>query len=222
MKKYKILAINGSYRQNGIIDQSLSALKTYLEDEFELEVINLRDYEIDFCTNCRSCTQEAGKKPGKCVLNDSMESIINKIEKADGYIFASPTNFFTITALYKRFLERLVVYGYWPWGVAGAEYRKEELTKKAILINSTAMPSLFSKFFTNTIKILSISAKVVGAKVVEKVYIGMIATQKNQQISFRNKKRLRSAVIKLMESLSEEKKPLLIKLKEAILNFKKN
>jgi multimeric flavodoxin WrbA len=44
-----------------------------------------------------------------------MHELIAMIEAADGYILASPTNFSSVSAVFKRFMERLVVYAYWPF-----------------------------------------------------------------------------------------------------------
>ncbi len=50
----KILAINGSYRDDGITDQAVSALAQAVRDKGdEVEVILLREYHIEFCLNCR-------------------------------------------------------------------------------------------------------------------------------------------------------------------------
>ena len=127
----KILAINGSYRDDGITDQAVEEMVQAVESAgAEVEVILLRELPIEFCHNCRDCTQQPGVIPGKCVLHDGMDELINKIEQADGYILASPTNFGSVTALYKRFMERLVVYAYWPWDKNYPQFRKANVQKK--------------------------------------------------------------------------------------------
>ncbi len=105
-----ILAINGSYRDDGVTDMTVAALQQALEDSGEqVEVVLLREYPIEFCLNCRECTQLSGAEPGECVHHDGMQALIKKIESADGYILASPTNFGSVTAIFKRFMERLAV-----------------------------------------------------------------------------------------------------------------
>ena len=101
----KILAINGSYRDDGITDQAVDLMaQTIRSLDAEVEIILLREYPIEFCLNCRECTQQAGESPGKCVQQDGMQELIRKIELADGYILASPTNFGSVTAIFKRFM----------------------------------------------------------------------------------------------------------------------
>ena len=90
----KILAINGSYRDDGMTDQTVKALAQALESAgAEVEIILLREYPIEFCLNCRACTQQPGVAPGECVHHDGMQELIDKIERADCYILAAPTNF---------------------------------------------------------------------------------------------------------------------------------
>ena len=127
----RLLAVNGSYRENGAIDQAVKvAMETVSEAGAAIEIIYLRDFPIEFCHNCRQCTQVPGEAPGSCVLQDRMHELIEKIEAADGYILASPTNFYSVTAVFKRFMERLVVYAYWPWGSHAPKLRKKKKHKK--------------------------------------------------------------------------------------------
>lgn len=194
----KILAINGSYREGGIIDQAVeAAVETAAARGFETEVILLRDLEIGFCTNCRTCTQEPGETPGRCVQDDAMKTLIDKIESCDRFIFASPTNFSTVTALFKRFMERLVVYGYWPWGTPMPKFRKQKLTKKAVLISSSAMPGPMARLLTCSLKLLKICAKTVGAKPSASLFIGMIAAEQHPTLSAKIRKKAASLIDRL-------------------------
>jgi len=180
----KILAINGSYRVGGIIDQAVgAAIGGARAAGAEVECVTLRDYPIEFCLNCRACTQKPSETPGVCVINDGMAALIAKIEAADGYILASPTNYYTVTAVYKRFLERTVVYGYWPWDTGAPVNRKTKLLKKAVLIGSSAMPSIMGRLMTSTLRLLRASAEVFGAKSVGSLYLGLIALKENQKLS---------------------------------------
>lgn len=56
--RIKVLAIVGSYRKGGIIDTATDEiLASAREEGAEAEKIYLIDKHIEFCTNCRSCTQ---------------------------------------------------------------------------------------------------------------------------------------------------------------------
>jgi len=173
----KVLAINGSYRDDGITDQTVAALAQALEASgAEVEIILLRDYPIEFCLNCRACTQEPGAAPAKCVHQDGMQELIDKIERADCYILASPTNFGSVTAVFKRFMERLAVYAYWPWEMNGPQFRNAQAPrKKALLVSSCAAPGIIGRWLFGTEKQLKLTAKTIGAEVVGTLFTGMIA-----------------------------------------------
>ena len=181
----KILAINGSYRDDGITDQTVEALAQALEAAgAEVEIILLRDYPIEFCLNCRACTQQHGAAPGECMHHDGMQELINKIERADCYILAAPTNFGSVTAIFKRFMERLAVYAYWPWDMNGPQFRKAQVPKKkALLVSSSAAPGIMARWLFGTMKQLKMTAKTIGAEVVGSLFTGMIAKEQNPKLS---------------------------------------
>ena len=195
----RILAVNGSYRDNGAIDQAVAkATLAAGQAGASAEVVKLRDFPIEFCRNCRQCAQTPGKAPGQCVQQDRMQELIEKIEAADGYILASPTNFSSVTALYKRFMERLVVYGYWPFGTAAPQMRRKATGKRAILIASCAAPGLLGRFSYTTLKQLKITAKTIGAKPVGSLFIGLIAQQEDPTLNDRTIRRIHQLVSKLL------------------------
>jgi len=169
-----ILAIDGSYRDDGVTDQTVAVLKSALEAQNQaVEVVMLRDYPIEFCLNCRACMQEPGETPGTCVHEDGMQALVEKIERADAYILASPTNFGSVTAVFKRFMERLAVYGYWPGGQVAPTYRKAKVApKKALLVSSCAAPGLLGRLVYNTRKQLALTAKTIGARPVATIFTG--------------------------------------------------
>jgi multimeric flavodoxin WrbA len=180
----KVLAINGSYRDDGITDQTVEALAQAIEAAgAEVEIILLRGYPIEFCLNCRVCTQQPGAAPGECVLHDGMQDLIDRIERADCYILAAPTNFFSVTAIFKRFMERLAVYAYWPWDMYGPQYRKAQAPrKKALLVSSCAAPGILGRWFFGTNKQLKTTAKTIGAEVVGSLFTGLIAREKQPKL----------------------------------------
>lgn len=187
----KILAINGSYRDDGITDRAVGNVIENLEAlGAEVEHVKLRDVPIEFCRNCRQCMQQPGEVPGKCVLHDDMAELIEKIEAADGYVLAAPTNFSSVTALFKRFAERLAPYGYWPWGKAAPKFRKSGIRKKpAIIISSCAAPGWMGRLTYNTNKSMRIAADTIGAKVVGSVVTGLISQERKPELPRRTVRR---------------------------------
>jgi multimeric flavodoxin WrbA len=114
-----------------VTDQTAEALAQAIEAaDGKVEIILLRGYPMEFCLNCRACTQLPGAAQGECVLHDGMQDLIGKIERADCYILAAPANFGSVTAIFKRFMERLAVYAYWPWDMNEPPYRKAQVPRK--------------------------------------------------------------------------------------------
>ncbi|MCH9740631.1 MAG: flavodoxin family protein [Epsilonproteobacteria bacterium] len=199
----KILIINGSYHQGGIIEQSIEVMREKLDlFDCEVEMVTLRGYPIEFCLNCRACTQNEGSVPEKCVQNDGMNKLVEKMEAADGYILASPTNFGSVTAIFKRFMERLIVYGYWSWGMKSPQYRKEGLPKKkSILLSSCAAPSILGRLFFYSMKDLKEVSKTINAKVVGTLFIGLAANKSKQILDENDKEKIKRLIEKFLYSL---------------------
>jgi FMN-dependent NADH-azoreductase len=179
----KIIAIVGSYRKNGIIDSAIDViLRAAAEKGAQAEKIYLIDQHIEFCTNCRKCTQAPGPQRGLCIQKDDMDMLLTRIEQADGLVIGSPTNFFNVTAVTRRFIERLACYTCWPWGQQGPTVRNKEKRKTAVLVTSSAMPALLAKFFTGSLRILKITAETLGAKPIGTLSVGMAASYEKQKL----------------------------------------
>ncbi|MBA7655217.1 hypothetical protein ES703_63116 [subsurface metagenome] len=114
----KVVGIVGSYRKGKTIDSAVTAVLEGAEAKgAETKKIYLLDEHIEFCTNCRSCMQEKVEaRRGKCVHDDDMEGIIMEIENAKAVVLGAPINLGNVTAIMKRFIERLGPYFYWPGG----------------------------------------------------------------------------------------------------------
>jgi multimeric flavodoxin WrbA len=180
----KILAIVGTYRKNGAVDSAVDqVLASARQCGAETQKIYLLDKHIEFCTNCRLCTQSPGPSRGKCTHNDDIEEIFTLIEQADSLVFASPVNFYNVTALTRRFMERFVSFAYWPWGTGAPKLRQAKPTKKAVLITASAMPAFMGQIFTGAIRALKGIAKISGAKTVCTIFIGTASMYEKQPLS---------------------------------------
>ena len=177
MRTSNILAINGAYRSGGATDQALlAAAESLREAGVKIRIVNLRDYPIEFCTNCRECAIEPGSEPGRCVIEDAMHELIGDIEAADALILASPTNFGSVTAIFKRFMERLMPYAYWPWERPWPVLRKTgQAPRKALLISSSAAPGWLGRWVFGSMRQLATTAKTLGAEPVGKLFTGHAA-----------------------------------------------
>lgn len=197
----RILAINGSYRDDGITDQAVELMAQAAQDAgADVEIVLLRDYPIEFCLNCRECTQQPGEAPGQCVQHDGMHELVNKIEQADAYILASPTNFSSVTAIFKRFMERLIVYAYWRWDMNAPKFRKQHVVKKkAVLVSSCAAPGILGRLTYSSLKQLKMTAKTIGADSVGTLFTGLIAKEPHPGLPPRVQGKARALVLKLLQ-----------------------
>lgn len=91
---------------------------------------------------------------------------------ADGFILASPTNFYSATGLFKRFMERLVVYAYWPWGQPAPVTRKGR-NRRAVVIVASRAPGFLGRLFV-TLKELRVMGQTSGAEPVGTVFVDLI------------------------------------------------
>jgi multimeric flavodoxin WrbA len=188
----KIVAIVGSYRKGGIIDSAIDEiLSGAMASGGETEKIYLIDQQIESCRNCRICTQEAEARRGLCVIQDDVDMILNKIESADVIVLGSPINFSTVTAVMKKFMERLICYAYWPWGTGAPKVRSQLRTKQAVVVTSSAAPEIVARFSSNIVKLLKQAAGLLGAKKTEVLYIGLAAMEPKPAISSRIRKKAR-------------------------------
>ena len=140
----KVLAIVGSYRPQGTIDRAVDEILKAAESKgASIKKISLRDQQIEFCTNCRNCTQPPGEERGTCLLSDDMSVLLDEIESADAIVLGSPVNFGTVTARWKLSIERTICMAYWPWGKRGGpELRNKRIQRCAVVgdLNRDARP----------------------------------------------------------------------------------
>ena len=171
----KIVAIVGSYRKEGAVDQAVSEILAAAEEAgAETSKIYLADAYIEFCTNCRTCTQEPGDCRGTCVIPDDMADVLRRMDEADGLVLASPVNFGDVTAITRRFQERLVCYAYWPWDPKGApKLRNKAKTKRAVLVTASAAPGFLTRLMMHSLSSLKKIADVVGARRIGTLCIGL-------------------------------------------------
>ena len=177
----KVVAIIGSYRKGGMVDQVVDeVLAGAAQAGAQVQKLYLLDTHVEFCTNCRLCTQEPGRARGICPVADEMARVLDLVEGCQALVLASPTNFGSVTALTKRFVERLVCYAYWPWGVPAPRVRSQEKPRRAVLVAASAAPGFLARLFTPVLNTLRQSAELLGARCVGTVFVGLAAKEEHQ------------------------------------------
>ncbi len=106
-----IVAVNGSPHGGiGNTSQMIDMLRpTLAREDFDLEVIQLANLDIQYCTGCGFCMEK-----GKCWINDDHRQATEKLFAAQGIILASPVYFFSVTGQMKTFLDRSLAFGHKP------------------------------------------------------------------------------------------------------------
>ena len=97
----KILLINSSNRKRNTF-KLLSSIEALLkENNFQTELINLGDYNIDFCKGCEVCVLKSG-----CFIKDDTNLILQKIIEADGLVIGTPVYLNNMTGMLKSLIDR--------------------------------------------------------------------------------------------------------------------
>ena len=180
-----VLAIVGGYRRDGVTAQAVEAILEGARQQGAVtKTIWLIDRPIEFCTNCRACTQAKGEERGKCLQQDGLASILAEAEQADALVLASPVNYWNVTAVTRRFLERLLGATYWPWGGHAPALRRKRPMRKAALVSSCAMPlGWMLPLLTGAPKALRLLAESLGARPVSRFWSGMSSERPRPELS---------------------------------------
>lgn len=98
-----ILILNGSPRANGNITTAIDEMvKVFDAEGIETEVVRVGNKNIRGCLACGSC-----HNTGKCAIDDAVNEIAVKFEKADGLVVASPVYYASANATLVACLDRL-------------------------------------------------------------------------------------------------------------------
>lgn len=100
----KVTAIIGSARKKTTyqaIQEFEKNLKQYGDIDFE--AVFLSEYRLEFCQGCKQCFDRG---EGFCPLKDDRDMLLEKLERSDGVIFATPSYAFQVSARMKNFLDR--------------------------------------------------------------------------------------------------------------------
>lgn len=102
----KVIAINGSPHAKGntfcALTECCGALN---KNGIETEIIQIGNKNIVGCHACGYCKQH----DGKCVFDDGLNEIAEKIREADGVIIGSPVYYAGLNGTVKSFLDRLFI-----------------------------------------------------------------------------------------------------------------
>ena len=99
----KVLLINGSPKVKGNTAFALEQMaEVFAAEGIETELIQVGSREIRGCTGCGACY-----KNGKCVFDDLVNEVGEKLKDADGIIVGSPVYYASPNGTLISFLDRL-------------------------------------------------------------------------------------------------------------------
>ena len=98
----KVLVLSASPRKGGNSDLLCDQFVLGTEEAGnQTEKIFLRDKKIGYCTGCESCYTSH-----KCVQEDDMTEVLEKMIAADVIVMATPVYFYTMNAQMKTLIDR--------------------------------------------------------------------------------------------------------------------
>lgn len=98
-----VLLINGSPHKNGAGFTALSEMeKVFQKNDIDTELIQVGSQTVRGCMACNYCASH-----GKCTIDDIVNEVAPKFEKADGIVVSSPVYYASANATLIAFLDRL-------------------------------------------------------------------------------------------------------------------
>lgn len=144
----KALAISGSPRKGGNTESVISEIFEILAEKgCECEFVRLNDFPLQGCQACKYCRT----KGDKCVLEDGISELLEKMRKADKIIIGAPNYMGAVSAQLKMFLDRM-------YSLKDSN-RKSRLAigKKGVLVFSQGHSDrdAYVRSYENVVKIIS-------------------------------------------------------------------
>jgi multimeric flavodoxin WrbA len=101
----RIITFVGSARKKHTYNaarQFLDSLQSF--GDVESEIVMLSDCNLEICRGCIQCLDRGEEL---CPFRDDRDLLLEKMMNADGVVFASPNYSFQVSAIMKKFLDRL-------------------------------------------------------------------------------------------------------------------
>lgn len=133
----KVLLINGSPHENGTTYRALREVAKEINNNgLETEILCVGKENVSGCVVCGGCA-----KTGRCVKNDIVNVIIDKIEKADGVIIGSPVYYASLNGTLKAILDRVF------FGKKNFAFKVAAAVAVARRAGTTATLDIINKYF---------------------------------------------------------------------------
>lgn len=100
----KIIVLSGSPRNGGNTDLLVESFVKGASSRHDVEVVTVREKRIHPCTGCNGCFL---RQDHRCVQQDDMQELYDKLAKCDVLAAASPVYFYGVSAQLKAVIDRL-------------------------------------------------------------------------------------------------------------------
>lgn len=135
----KVLMINGSPNEKGCTYTALSEIAAALrENGVDSEIFHIGKAPAGGCTACGAC---AGKN--RCVFDDGVNAVLEKLESCDGLILGSPVHFAAPGGSILSFCDRMFFAGR-----GGLAHKPAAAVVSARRGGTTAALDVLNKYFT--------------------------------------------------------------------------
>lgn len=181
----KILAIIGSPRKQGNTYKVTKLVEERMQATggVEFEYVFLKDLDLGMCRGCRLCMDKGEEF---CPMKDDRAMLEQKMQSADGVIFASPTYVGNVSGLMKNFIDRFCYVCHRP-----------RFFKNAMVLTTSGGGG--SGFM---LMALAIATETWGFKVVHK--LGVIMHERHDWGMPREREALESAKVKKVERAARQ------------------
>lgn len=139
----KVLLINGSPNEKGCTYTALSEMvEVFHKEGIETEIFYVGVDAISPCRACRACTQLQ-----KCVVDDKVNVLLEKIHQYDGFVIGSPVHYASASGVISPFLDRLFYAGSRKIGQNPFKHKPGTAIVSARRAGSTATLDQLNKYF---------------------------------------------------------------------------
>ncbi len=153
------LVFFGSARKKGHTKDLLNMVIDNLKGK--VEIVDAYRSDISPCIDCKYCWENRG-----CSIDDYMQKVYPKIDKADNIIVASPIYFNNVPGPLKNIIDRCQVY----WAANKRDKEKDIKEKNALLLICGGAPSYNNQFLSMEL-VLEGMLKDLNAEVVGNIYV---------------------------------------------------
>lgn len=139
----RVLLINGSPNEKGCTYTALTELSKTLQNEgIDSEMFYIGTDPIAPCRACKACV-----KLQKCVINDKVNELLEKIDNYDGFVIGSPVHYASASGVISPFLDRLFYAGSRKIGKNPFKHKPATSVVTCRRAGSTATIDQINKYF---------------------------------------------------------------------------